>query len=59
MAYFIYFRNKSGKLCSTIHSKPLTEINIPTGNMDEDGDTMEYKLVPCKFINLKNRKKST
>lgn len=52
MNYFIYYRNTNGRLCSTIHSRPLTSINIPTSMVEADGDTIIYKSVPCKFIDL-------
>ena len=52
MAYFIFFRNLKGRMCSTIHSKPLTSIDIPTGNVEEDGKTVITKTVPCKHIDL-------
>jgi hypothetical protein len=58
MAYFIFFRNTQGRLTSTIHSKPLTSINIPTGVLEADGNTMIYKEVPCKHIDLSKRFKS-
>ena len=50
--YFIFFRNTIGRMCSTIHSQPLTQINIPTGNFEEDGNTEIYMEVPCKYIKL-------
>lgn len=53
--YYIFFRNTKGRLCSTIHSKPLTTISIQTGNIDKHcktGDTMEVVNVPCKHIDL-------
>ena len=52
MAYYIYYRNNNGRLCSTIHSSPLTSINIPTSMVEGDGDTIIYISVPCKFIDL-------
>lgn len=51
-SFFIYYRNANGRLCSTIHSSPLTSINIPTSMVEEDGNTIIYKSVPCKFIDL-------
>lgn len=50
-SFFIYYRNANGRLCSTIHSSPLTSINIPIG-YDDDGESIIYKSVPCKFIDL-------
>jgi hypothetical protein len=50
--YFIFFRNTIGRMCSTIHSEPLTTISIPTGIFEDDGDTEIYVEVPCKHINL-------
>ena len=50
--YFIFFRNTIGRMCSTIHHKALTTINIPTGIFEDDGDTEIYEEVPCKHINL-------
>ena len=51
-AYFIYYRNINGWLCSTISSSPLTSISIPTSIVEEDGNTIIYKSVPCRFIDL-------
>ena len=50
--YYIFFRNCNGRLKSTIHHLPLNTINIPTGVLEEDGNTMIYKEVPCKYIDL-------
>jgi len=47
--YYLYFRNKEGRLCSTIHSLPLTEIGIVVGY---DGDDSILEKVPCKSIDL-------
>jgi len=54
MSYFIYFRNKQGRLCSTIHQLPLTSINIIVGYDDED---CIIETVPCKYINLSTNTK--
>lgn len=51
MAFFIYYRNTNGRLCSTINSSPLTSINISIG-YEDDGESIIYKSVPCKFIDL-------
>lgn len=51
MAFYIYYRNTNGRLCSTINSSALTSINIPIG-YEEDGESIIYKSVPCKFIDL-------
>lgn len=56
MAYYIYYRNNNNRLCSTINSNPLTSINIPIG-YEDDGESIMYKSVPCKFIHLSIYKK--
>jgi hypothetical protein len=51
MAYYIYYRNTNGRLCSTINSRPITSINISIG-YEDDGESIIYKSVPCRFIDL-------